>query len=127
MCALAAERSYACRNYLDPDQRFEVHSVPPDSVLSVYVAGNPASLGLLSPTMVCSCVSPPTSLCGAPLFLDYPNAAFVTLVSINYAYRNLSFSLTLPAALGTFAIQAVMMPLDLSNFVSTNAYSITTF
>lgn len=106
---------------------FEVHSLPPDSVLSVYVAGGPANAGLLNPSMPCGCVSPQVTLCGAPLFVDWPNAALLTLVQANYAYRNLTFQLALPPVIGSFAIQAVMMPLDLSNLASSNAYMITTY
>lgn len=109
---------------------FEVHGVPPDSALAVYVAGGPMNPILLNPSMPCACVTQSASLCGAPLLVDYPNAASLTLVQTGpatYDYRNLSFPLALPPVVGSFAIQAVMMRLDLSNYVSSNAYAITTY
>jgi hypothetical protein len=109
---------------------FEVYNVTPNSVLSVYLAGAPVATGLLNPTMPCGCFSAPsTPLCGAPLLVDWPNAAVLVLFTGgNLQMRNLNFGLQLPPStqLGSFAIQAAVTPLDLSDIATTNSYIIST-
>lgn len=118
---------------LPTPMHFELHNVPPNCAVACHITGDDLAAALpQNPNMVCTCTPTNAALCYAPLHVD-PNGTVLPLSMTPIAgpssyFGNLNFALMLPPGLSlTFSVQAVCVPLNLTDYYTTNAYRFTTF